>query len=156
GGAAATPEHVPAVSLSPKPRPSSLPAAPVREIQRSVAPHASATPPGRAPAVPASGDPLLDTYRSYRAGFSEFFASIRRELEATPAERREEQVLLLSQRFPELTREAQFRDYLAELKIDPLRVGQSDMEDWLRRLTDGLFPPKGWPINIAMAMERVG
>jgi hypothetical protein len=30
------------------------------------------------------------------------------------------------------------------------------MEDWLRRLTDNMFPPPNASINVALAMERIG
>lgn len=134
--------------------PSARPAIP----SESPAPRAIPRPPLDAAAVrsASTGDPLLDGYRSYRDGFSAFFAAVRRELEDTKAPRREELVLSLQLRFPELALEPSFREYLREIDIDPLRVGHTNLEDWLRRLTDGLFPPPGTRVNLAMAMERVG
>src|SRR5205085_1368301 len=43
-----------------------------------------------------------------------------------------------------------------ELGLSPLRTGVPEMEDWLRRLTDNMFPPPNASINLALAMERIG
>jgi predicted component of type VI protein secretion system len=135
-------------------RPPSPSPAPPRGPASSKAP-SPAVPAPAAPAAP-TGDTLLDGYRSYRDGFASLFAAVRREIEDTPKEHKEEQVIALQARFPELAFEPSFRDYLRETGINPLQVGHINMEDWLRRLTDGLFPPAAERINVAMAMERVG
>jgi type VI secretion system protein len=104
----------------------------------------------------ATGDAMADGYASYRDGWGAFFVAIRRVLEGTPPEKREEQVLQMQTKYPELAALPAFRAYLREIGIDPMRVGHPEMEDWLRRLTGGVFPPPGNVINIALAMERVG
>ena len=103
-----------------------------------------------------SGDPLLEGYRAYRRAASEFLEGVRADLEARPPEERERHVLALQRRFPELAAEAEFRRSVAELGIEPRRVGLLDLEDWLKRLTESVFPPRGAPINLAMALERIG
>jgi hypothetical protein len=99
---------------------------------------------------------LDDGYRAYRAGWSNFFSAVRARLESISSAEREREVLELQQRFPQLALEADFRTYLGELGIDPLKAGTPEMDGWLRRLTGNKFPPPGASINIALAMERVG
>jgi hypothetical protein len=60
------------------------------------------------------------------------------------------------QEFPEVGHEADFRSLLPDFGISPLRTGVPEMEDWLRRLTDNMFPPANVSINLALAMERIG
>ena len=44
--------------------------------------------------------------------------------------------------FPEISpSETDLRELSAKLGMSPLRTGVPEMEDWLKRLTDGLFPP---------------
>jgi hypothetical protein len=99
---------------------------------------------------------LDDGFRAYRAGWTNFFSAVRARLESIPSGEREREVLELQQRFPQLALETEFRAYLGELGIDPLKAGTPEMEGWLRRLTNDKFPPPGSSINIAIAMERVG
>lgn len=99
---------------------------------------------------------LDDGFRAYRASWVNFFAAVRSRLESVPFAEREREVLALQQRFPQLALEPDFRAYLSELGIDPLKAGTPEMEGWLRRLTNDKFPPPGSSVNIAIAMERVG
>lgn len=108
------------------------------------------------PAAQLTGDPLADGYNAYRNAWSALFAIVRARLQAAPADQREAELINLQRAYPQLALEPEFRAYLHEIGIDPLKSGAPEMEDWLRRLTDGLFPPPGPSINIAIALERVG
>jgi hypothetical protein len=110
--------------------------------------YAESTPPG--------GGSVPDAYRAYRSSWGTFFASIRAHFHALPPAQRESELIRLQGLYPQLGLEPDFRAYLTELGIDPLKSGSPEMEDWLRRLTSGLFPPPGASINIALAVERVG
>jgi type VI secretion system protein len=103
-----------------------------------------------------TGDPLTDGYRVYREGWSTFFSAVRERFQSLPPAQREGEIIRLHGLYPQLALEPDFRTYLKEVGIDPLKSGSPEMEDWLRRLTGGLFPPPGASINIALAMERVG
>jgi predicted component of type VI protein secretion system len=112
---------------------------------------ASARPLATPPEVPEPS-----AYASYQAARSAFLREVTSALKAQPPERRMEHALQLQQRHPELKHDPDFRQALNQLGLDPIRAGQTEMEDWLRRLTEGRFPPPGAPVNIALAMERVG
>jgi predicted component of type VI protein secretion system len=100
--------------------------------------------------------PEPSAYASYQAARGAFLREVSSTLAAQPPERRMEHALQLQQRHPELKHDPEFRQALNQLGLDPIRAGQPEMEDWLRRLTEGRFPPPGAPVNIALAMERVG
>jgi predicted component of type VI protein secretion system len=106
--------------------------------------------------APPGKESLSDAYRAYREGWSAFLASLRAHFQGLPAGQRESELVRIQGLYPQLGLEPEFREYLRELGIDPLKSGSPEMEDWLRRLTNGLFPPPGASINIALAMERVG
>jgi predicted component of type VI protein secretion system len=125
--------------------------------QSGVQPTSDRPPRPQTPLPPARMGTLLDDgFRAYRAGWANFFSAVRARLESLPMGEREREVLELQQRFPQLALENDFRTYLGELGIDPLKAGTPEMEGWLRRLTNDKFPPPGSSINIAIAMERVG
>jgi len=134
------------------------PRPPAGAAQSGAVPQSGPVPRAPSPSRPvhATGDTMADGYAAYRDGWGAFFVAIRRVLEGTPPEKREEQVLQMQTKYPELAVEPAFRAYLREIGIDPMRVGHPEMEDWLRRLTGGVFPPPGNVVNIALAMERVG
>jgi predicted component of type VI protein secretion system len=139
----------PASGVRPASTPPPSQRAPSSAVRHVATPH----PPG----VPARMGLLLDDgFRAYRAGWTNFFSAVRARLESIPSGEREREVLELQQRFPQLALEPEFRSYLGELGIDPLKAGTPEMEGWLRRLTNDKFPPPGSSINIAIAMERVG
>lgn len=104
----------------------------------------------------APAGPLPDAYRAYRSGWAGFFASVRAHFQGLPPNQRESELVRLQGLYPQLALEPDFRAFLREMGIDPLKSGSPEMEDWLRRLTNGLFPPPGATINIALAVERVG
>ncbi len=108
--------------------------------------------PKAAPA-PAS---LQEAYRHYRSGFSQVLSGVRAELEHSIGDERSARVDALLREFPEISHEAELRSLLDHMGVSPLRTGVPEMADWLNRLTDGLFPPPGVPINVALAMERIG
>jgi predicted component of type VI protein secretion system len=109
-----------------------------------------------APLPPSSSDAVSEAYRAYRSSWNGLFAAVRTRLQTVGPQQREVELLNLQRQYPQLALEPDFRAHLRELGIDPLKAGQPEMEDWLRRLTGGLFPPPGASINIALAMERVG
>ena len=157
-------EHVQVSSSHPLPAPSASPSArpnvvvsPSPSVRPAEQPSPSARPFAGADVAPARMGLLLDDgYRAYRAGWSNFFSAVRTRLESVSSGDREREVLDLQMRFPQLALEPDFRTYLGELGIDPLKAGTPEMEGWLRRLTSNKFPPPGSSINIALAMERVG
>jgi pSer/pThr/pTyr-binding forkhead associated (FHA) protein len=99
---------------------------------------------------------LRDAYGAYRQSWRELLAQLRARLQQTPPERRIELLDALVYEYPHLGHEADFRALLPEMGVSPLRTGVPEMEDWLRRLTDNMFPPPNVAINVALAMERIG
>ena len=108
--------------------------------------------------VPAgtTGDSLQEAYDNYRHAWRALHAELRYRLERAASARRSDMLDNLVQRYPDIGREADFRSLISELGLSPLRTGVPEMEDWLRRLTDGKFPPPNAAINVALAMERIG
>jgi predicted component of type VI protein secretion system len=155
-------------NVSPSGRPSPLHAAPTvaatgghpASVSSRPAPVASSRPMpaavAHAPLPPSSSDAVAEAYRVYRSSWNGLFAAVRTRLQAVGPQQREMELLSLQRSYPQLALEPDFRAHLRELGIDPLKAGQPEMEDWLRRLTGNLFPPPGSSINIALAMERVG
>jgi predicted component of type VI protein secretion system len=108
--------------------------------------------------VPAgsSQDSLRAAYENYRSAWRALLAELRYRLERAASGRRSDVLDQLVQDYPDIGREAEFRTLISELGISPLRTGVPEMEDWLRRLTDNMFPPPNAGINVALAMERIG
>jgi predicted component of type VI protein secretion system len=102
------------------------------------------------------GDSLRVAYENYRNSWRALLAELRYRLERAGSGRRSEMLDGLVQQYPDIGREAEFRTLISELGISPLRTGVPEMEDWLRRLTDNMFPPPNAAINLALAMERIG
>lgn len=142
---------------------SAQPAAAPVMVSSAVAEPSSAVRPISAPASPQPGlakdalEPGVETaYRHYREAWQALHARVRAELERAGPIERERVLQQLIATYPEIAREAELRSSLVQHGINPLRTGVPEMEDWLRRLTDGLFPPPAVPINVALAMERIG
>jgi hypothetical protein len=107
--------------------------------------------------VPAgTNDSLRQAYENYRNSWHALLAQLRSQLERAASARRSDLLDSLVQQYPDIGREAEFRVLISELGISPLRTGVPEMEDWLRRLTDNMFPPPNVAINLALAMERIG
>jgi hypothetical protein len=107
--------------------------------------------------VPAgSADSLREAYDNYRQSWRALLAELRYRMERAASARRSDMLDQLVQQYPDIGREAEFRGLISELGLSPLRTGVPEMEDWLRRLTDGKFPPPNASINLALAMERIG
>lgn len=139
------PSGAPAAMATPAP----LGVAPTPASQRPAAP--MSTP---APATGVAG--MEASYAAYRQGWASLVASIEAELRRLPATERSARVAELQGRFPAIAREPEFRKLVADQGVNPLLSGEPDMGDWFRRLTDGMFPPMGAPVNRALAMERIG
>jgi predicted component of type VI protein secretion system len=137
---------------APAPSHAAVSAAPIDKSPRGPAPESV---PVRSRAA-QSESPAPSAHASYQVARAAFLREVSSELAAQPPDRRMEHALQLQQRHPELKHDPEFRNELNQLGIDPIRAGQPEMEDWLRRLTEGRFPPPGAPVNIALAMERVG
>ena len=103
-----------------------------------------------------SQDSLRVAYENYRNAWRALLAELRYRLERAATGRRSDVLDQLVQDYPDIGREAEFRALISELGISPLRTGVPEMEDWLRRLTDNMFPPPNASINLALAMERIG
>jgi predicted component of type VI protein secretion system len=102
-------------------------------------------------------DPTLHgSYQQYRHAWTGLFAHLKQQLEQAQGQERAALFDHLVHEFPEISREADLRELSSKLGLSPLRTGVPEMEDWLKRLTDGLFPPTGVAINVALAMERIG
>jgi hypothetical protein len=138
--AAAPPAHEPELAAMPTDRP--LAAPPTPSARESAA-------------EPAH---LRDLYGAYQSSRQRFLAEITRRLKGETDAEREAAFDRLVGDFPEIAHEPELRATLVELGISKWRTGVPDMGDWLRRLTDGLFPPPGLrgEINVALAMERIG
>jgi predicted component of type VI protein secretion system len=108
------------------------------------------------PVPTGTNDGLREAYENYRNSWRALLAELRYRLERAASGRRSEMLDNLVQQYPDIGREAEFRVLISELGISPLRTGVPEMEDWLRRLTDNMFPPPNAAINLALAMERIG
>lgn len=108
------------------------------------------------PAPSGTNDGLRQAYENYRNSWRALLAELRYRLERAGSGQRSEMLDNLVQQYPDIGREAEFRVLISELGISPLRTGVPEMEDWLRRLTDNMFPPPNAAINLALAMERIG
>jgi predicted component of type VI protein secretion system len=126
---------------------------------------ASAPAPARpSPSAPAPSAPsrageaasLRSAYEQYRSAWRVLLGQLQAELHRTSGPEREAFVDRLATEFPGLGHEAELRELMSRLGVNPLRTGVPEMDDWLKRLTNGLFPPPGMPINVALAMERIG
>jgi predicted component of type VI protein secretion system len=161
GGAPAVEDPPPRVdSAKPSARPGAAPAPASMRAVASAAPVPSSSVRPIAAQLPSSAaglDPALHAaYLQFLESRRVLLARVSAELEATASGERESMIARLIGALPELGRETELRAMLAKLGINPLRTGVPEMEDWFRRLTDGLFPPPGVPINVALAMERIG
>ncbi len=122
-------------------------------------PHpASARPVPSDPAPARQGEQanLRSAYDQYRASWQILLAQVKAQLQNVSGVEREVFVDRLATEFPELGHEAELRALMSQLGVSPLRTGVPEMDDWLKRLTNGLFPPPRVPINVALAMERIG
>jgi hypothetical protein len=119
---------------------------------------ASVRPPPVSPAPARQGEQtnLRSAYDQYRASWQVLLAQVQAQLQNASSAEREAFVDRLASEFPELGHEAELRALMSQLGVSPLRTGVPEMDDWLKRLTNGLFPPPGVPINVALAMERIG
>jgi hypothetical protein len=133
-------------SLAPGPTPSAAPAVhpPQRPISESQ------------PVAAGTADGLHAAYENYRQSWRALLAELRYRLERAAGNRRSDMLDDLVRQYPDIGREAEFRVLLSDLGLSPLRTGVPEMEDWLRRLTDNMFPPPNAAINVALAMERIG
>jgi predicted component of type VI protein secretion system len=141
--------------LEPAPAPVASPDSPAPRPSEAL--NALRETPG-APSTSAASSDLRELHHAYQVSRERFFSEVRQRLEREPSEGREAAFDRLVGEFPEIAHEPQLRTTLGELGIGSWRTGVPDMADWLRRLTDGLFPPPGLhgEINVALAMERIG
>jgi predicted component of type VI protein secretion system len=140
-------------SAAPAPARSQLPAADSHSYP-AARPSARPSTGSREIAVEPGFDAL---YRDYQGIRKRLLAHVRTQLEAEangPA--REAAFDRMVASFPELGHEPELRALAGKLGLESWRTGVPDMNDWLRRLTGGLFPPVGVQPNGALALERIG
>jgi predicted component of type VI protein secretion system len=99
----------------------------------------------------------LDVYhKAYQYAWSNFVEQIERETQQmTPSE----QTIFaasLHQQYPDANVQQGFQKSLKNPQLAPKVNGGPELEDWLKRLTNGLFPPLRASRQLSMAMERVG
>ena len=99
---------------------------------------------------------LEASYRSFTAAHGALLTQIKSRVEQLADEDRGPYIRKLIARFPLLAHGPELRQLLAQVGTDPAQSGVPEINDWLRRLTDGLYPPPGLDTNMALAMERVG
>jgi predicted component of type VI protein secretion system len=114
------------------------------------------SPSGPAPSRLGEGGGLRSAYDQYRSAWRVLLGELQAQLHNASGLEREAFVDRLATEFPELGHESELRALMSKLGVNPLRTGVPEMDDWLKRLTNGLFPPPGMPINVALAMERIG
>jgi predicted component of type VI protein secretion system len=142
---------------SPAPAPISTPSAAPLAYRSPSAPPVQPRPVSESqPIATGSSDGLRVAYENYRNSWRALLAELRYQLERAASARRSDMLDNLVQQYPDIGREAEFRALISELGLSPLRTGVPEMEDWLRRLTDNMFPPPNASINLALAMERIG
>ncbi len=139
-------------SSAPQPQPNAAVSVP----KQSTAPPVRQESQSQPIAVGGTQDSLRAAYENYRQAWRQLLAELRYRLERAGTGRRSELLDHLVQEYPDIGRESEFRTLISELGISPLRTGVPEMEDWLRRLTDNMFPPPNSGINVALAMERIG
>jgi type VI secretion system protein ImpI len=95
-------------------------------------------------------------YQQYRSAWAQVLEQLEGHLERAPEEQREGLVLVLSQQFPQLPREPEFRAMVDKLGVRAAALGEVDAAQWITRLAGRETLPPGAQVNTAVAMERVG
>ena len=95
-------------------------------------------------------------YDQYRQVWSNVLTQLKAHLERTPGPQRQGVVVMLSQQFPQLPKEPEFRSLLETVGVNPAALGDVDAGDWVKRLGGQADLPPGAQVNTALAMERVG
>jgi hypothetical protein len=119
-------------------------------LQLPAAPAPRRSPP---PALPDSG--LATAHRAHRSALETFLAAVQKDLDQTSPARRAERVHALVARFPDLVKEASFRERARSYGVEPATLGHIDIEYWLGRLC-GMQASAFTPAQSARTMERVG
>lgn len=95
-------------------------------------------------------------YQQYRQSWSQVLTQLKAHLERVPAPQRESLVMVLSQQFPQLPKEPEFRLMVSELGVNAAALGEVDATEWIKRLAGKGELPPGAQVNTQVAMERVG
>lgn len=179
GASAAPPASRPAPAAPHTPRPVSNAPPPVTDASAfastvlagrgSAAVPPSADPPSRIPSgaprpfrpsgAPAPrGGTLEECHTHFRESWDALLSAVQKELDATPSHERAQRAAQLQQRIPQLAQAPELRSDFGGGAQPAAHAapGEAHMADWLRRLTQGMFPQPGVTVDIAMAMERVG
>lgn len=120
--------------------------------------------PGRAPEPDSVlGEQLrsaferLDVYhKAYQYAWSNFVQQIEQETQKMAPSQQARFVASLYQQYPDANVQKGFQKSLKSPQLAPQVNGGPELEDWLKRLTNGLFPPLRASRQLSMAMERVG
>ncbi len=160
-----------ATPSSPAPRPNVALETAVQAQSMPAPPTGPEAQPEPFPAPPRPGDPdpvlsaqvasiveQLGPYnKAYRYAWSNFVDQISGHMENKTPQQRTALAAALHQAYPEAASERGFGGLLRNLGVAaPAMGGVPELEDWLKRLTNGLFPPPGFSVDIAVAMEHVG
>jgi type VI secretion system FHA domain protein len=96
------------------------------------------------------------SYDAYRQSFAQLLVQLRNMLERMPTEQRAPLVMTLSQQYPMLPKEPDFRSLVTGLGVPEASLGEVDVTEWIKRLGGGENLPPGTVVNSSIAMERVG
>jgi predicted component of type VI protein secretion system len=99
----------------------------------------------------------LDVYqKAYQYAWSQFIEQIERETQKFSASQQTLFAASLHQQYPDANLQKGFQKSLRSPQPAPDMGGGPELENWLKRLTNGLFPPLRASRQLTMAMERVG
>lgn len=119
-------------------------------------PDAQAPPTIDAQALQQAVEQVRPYHEPYRQAWRGLLGQVQSQLEHASAAQRPGIVFALTQEFPQLLKEPEFRQLLERLELNAAALGEIDVTEWLTRLTGTGHLPAGTQVNTAVAMERVG
>jgi hypothetical protein len=125
--------------------------APLPRISPSVPP---ASPPSRPVPLPPPQS-LAAGHAEYRRAWQALLRDLETELASTAEHERAAVADRLQREFPQIVREQEFRELLGRFGLKPRKPGDPELEQWLKSLGKGIFPP-GVRLDTGMTIDRLG
>ncbi len=107
-----------------------------------------------APALP-SGEAMRFSHAEYRRAWRSLLRDIEVLLTSTPEGQRAAVAEQVQRDYPQVIRENEFRELMTKFGLKPRKPGDPELEQWLRSLGKGLFPP-GVRLDTGMTIDRLG
>lgn len=118
----------------------------------SAVPYAVAEP--KLPVSVSRSDDVSSCYEVYRQAWLGLFQALKSQLENADNAARPQLAANLQKKFPQIVREPEFRKLLKSFGLTPRKPDSPELEEWLRRLSKGLFPT-GLNLASGMTIERI-